>query len=328
MSIRFIQTYNIQSHKGDGNIIELPETGVVQLSGDNNDGKSVITKVMDAAIRQRLKDSDVRKALITRGYESGYLRVVKYNGDELLVNISRAASETFIQTTTNGQTVQRTLSMGGLKDLINEFGFHYNEKRDISLNIYNTYDPLLMVTTSGVVNLDLIKSATQDSKATRALENIRIVRKEVKEARDAYKGRLGQLEGMLATVVEYDTEKERLVLEEAIMLVEDVKILANPPMPPTFQDDSFLKDLLLLYPPSNIDSLMNELILPDEDLMSDLELLYSITKLTDLKEEIVNMYEIAVAVEKAICPTCERPHVMEGVELCRTVQEPVALQGY
>ena len=47
-ALKTIRTRNIQSHKDV--LIELPETGLVVFTGDNSNGKSVITKVLEDLI--------------------------------------------------------------------------------------------------------------------------------------------------------------------------------------------------------------------------------------------------------------------------------------
>lgn len=318
MAIAYLECRNIQAHKGNDNRITMPETGVVRLKGNNNDGKSVMPKAFSSSIKMDLGDPDVRKALITRGHEYGELEVCKTNGDTMLVHISKEASQTYYEFKFGeDEPIRRYLSNKGIDQLIALFGFHYNKNRDISLNIYSTYDPLLMVTTSGVTNLDLIQSAIKNSKAEVALTNLEEVRKNVKTTVKEIELHRETAIRTMSTLQEFDMEKEKLIIAIGSDLLRDLKNVKAPPMLPTFTDDSFLEDLIYLTPMSDIDKMLNEMILPEEDLITDLEVLYSIGKLADIKSEMHELIEIEDAIAKNICPTCLRPHITKEDIACQ-----------
>lgn len=320
MTILSIETINIQSHKDSDNKIILPEKGIVRFKGNNNDGKSVIPKVFEATVKQSLTDPDIRRTLISTGYSYGEFIITKTNGDKLKVHISEEASQTYYEFTFGEEVIKRYLSSKGIDSLIAEFGFHYIKKHDTSLNIYSTYDPLLMMTTSPTMNLDIIESAIKNTRAETALANIEEVRKEIKQnMRDIEVHKESSVKS-LASLQEYNISREETIINLGKMILTDLKYISQlPPEPPMFKDDSFLNDLVLLTPKVDFNELMKELIVPEQDLITDLSMLYRIGKLTDLRREIEELIEIEDAVAKDICPTCLRPHHMEVEVLCESV---------
>lgn len=163
-ALKTIRTRNIQSHEDV--FIELPETGLVVFTGDNSNGKSVITKVMEDVVSNAISNVRVRKSDINRDCNSGTLEITKYDGSSLFVNLNIEASQTWVSLTrANGEVVKRYLADKTIPDLVREFGFHYNKERDISLNICDSDSSVLFFGTSHVTNGDIITSALTDPDA-------------------------------------------------------------------------------------------------------------------------------------------------------------------
>lgn len=163
-ALKTIRTRNIQSHKDV--LIELPETGLVVFTGDNSNGKSVITKVLDDLISYSISNLRVRKSDINRDCNEGSLEITKYDGSSLYLNLNIEASQTWVRLTrANGETVTRYLADKTIPDLVREFGFHYNKDRDISLNVCEPDASVLFFGTSHATNGDIITSALTDPDA-------------------------------------------------------------------------------------------------------------------------------------------------------------------
>lgn len=163
-AIKTIRTRNIQSHKDV--YVELPETGLVVFTGDNSNGKSVIRRVLHDTISYSIRNVRVRKTLINKECNEGYLEITKYDGSVLFININVEAALTWVKLTrSNGEEVTRYLSDKTIPELIREFGFHYDDNRGISLNICDSDDSILFFRTSHATNYDIITSALTDSDA-------------------------------------------------------------------------------------------------------------------------------------------------------------------
>lgn len=163
-AIKTIRTRNIQSHRDV--YVELPETGLVVFTGDNSNGKSVIRRVLHDTISYAIRNVRVRKTLINKECNEGYLEITKYDGSVLLININIEAALTWVKLTRpNGEEVTRYLSDKTIPELIREFGFHYDDNRGVSLNICDSDESILFFRTSHATNYDIITSALTDSDA-------------------------------------------------------------------------------------------------------------------------------------------------------------------
>lgn len=140
MAIKTIEIVNIQSHEYTK--IELNKTGITRFYGENNDGKSVITKMVDYFIREKIKDPRVRKAMIRKTNTCGKLIITKYDGVIVTLHLDLEAAKTFVKLERPGQEFDvRYLADKSYPKLIRIAGFHYNKENDITLNTYQTNEP-------------------------------------------------------------------------------------------------------------------------------------------------------------------------------------------
>ena len=147
MTLKQIRTTNIQSHKSV--VIDLPEFGLIRIAGPNSAGKSVILKVLKYALENEIAKPKVRGSLISRRCSFGEATYVRWDDVELTIHLTIDASTTWISLKKpNEEPVVRYLADKNYRDLIAEFGFHYNEKRDFSINIGEGDKSILMYTTN------------------------------------------------------------------------------------------------------------------------------------------------------------------------------------
>ena len=112
-----------------------------------------------------------RKSLVNRDVAEGFLEIIRYDGTSLYVNINLEASKTYVKLTrANGEEVTRNLADKTIPDLVEEFGFHYNSDRGISLNICDSDESLLFFKTNHVTNGDILNSALTDNDVQRKYE--------------------------------------------------------------------------------------------------------------------------------------------------------------
>lgn len=169
--IKTIRTKNIQSHKNVS--IELPEKGLVVFVGENSHGKSVIDKVLMDLISGAIKTKSVRKSDLSRETAEGSFEITKYDGTSLYLNLNIEAASTWVRLTrSNGETVKRYLSDKNICDLVEEFGFHYNKERGISLHVSEAESALLFFKTNHVTNGDILSPAVEDRDAQVRIEHL------------------------------------------------------------------------------------------------------------------------------------------------------------
>lgn len=208
-AIKTIRTRNIQSHQDV--LIELPETGVVVFTGDNSNGKSVMRKVLSDVISGRIKQLRNRKSLVRRapGVHEGYLEITKYDGSKLTVCINLEASQTYVELVrAGGDTLKRYLSDKSFTDLVYEFGFHYNENRDISLNIFDSDDTLLFFRTSHATNGDVLDTALTDTDARMKYDVLNVQYNQAMQMRRTFEENARVAQTAKDAITIYDIEKE------------------------------------------------------------------------------------------------------------------------
>jgi len=214
LAIKTIRTHNIQSHK-DVNI-ELPERGLVVFTGDNSNGKSVIRKVLEDTISGAIKSPRVRKPLINRTASEGYCEITRYDGASLFININLEASRTFVRyTSPSGTETTRYLSDKSIGELMREFGFHYNENREVSLNICDSDNSILFFKTSHVTNGDILNSALVDTRAQKRAEALRERYHEAIALRQSFNDNLRVALAAKSEIKLYDVEAETSLLKQA-----------------------------------------------------------------------------------------------------------------
>lgn len=211
-AIKTIRTHNIQSHKDV--LIELPETGVVVFQGPNSNGKSVITKVIQDTVYNNISKLGTRKSLVNRDVAEGFLEIIRYDGSSLYVNINLEASKTYVKLTrANGEEVTRYLADKTIPDLVEEFGFHYNSDRGISLNICDSDESLLFFKTNHVTNGDILNSALTDNDVQRKYEALLNVNLEATNNRRVFAENLRVARAAKDAIVLYDIEQESKISE-------------------------------------------------------------------------------------------------------------------
>lgn len=287
-AIKTIHTRGIQSH--DDVLIELPETGLVVFSGDNSNGKSVIRKVLEDTIAYNINKAKVRKSLISKDRSEGSLEIIKYDGSSLYVNINLEASQTWVRLTrANGESVIRYLADKNIPELVREFGFHYNDTRDISLNICDSDDSILFFRTSHATNGDILVSALTDTEAQMRYDVLYEQYQEALSNRRQFLDNLQVAQAAKEALVLYNIEEEQEL--------HDICARAASLLSKFYWPDMKEVPEMIFLPTFNIRTLR----------------LQGYVELPHIPVVRMNIRDISavsldlIQIEKGVCPTCRRP---------------------
>lgn len=162
-------------------VIEIPENSITEFSGDNSNGKSILTKVIQALTSGDIRHKDVRRALIKDGTTKGIVSIVN-DTVQLGIILDEEISSSFVvydPDITNGdktKIIVRGLGdSGGCEALIKKFGFRVYNSGDICLQLHPTWGPIPFITTSGAVNDQIVQDITVDRVAQNFIESFETI---------------------------------------------------------------------------------------------------------------------------------------------------------
>lgn len=161
--------------------IEIPENSITEFSGDNSNGKSVLSKVIQALTNGDIRHKDVRCTLIKDGTTRGLVSIL--NGTvQLGLILDEEISESFLvydpDVTNNDKTkiiVRGLGDTGGCEALIKTFGFRTYNSGDICLQLHPTWGAIPFITTSGAVNDQIVQDITIDRVAQNFLDSFKSI---------------------------------------------------------------------------------------------------------------------------------------------------------
>lgn len=167
-----ILLHNIQSIRDAK--LEFPETGIVEFVGDNSNGKSILEKTLSAIVSGDIEDEEERRTLVSDGETSGY--VIMLRGQKCLsINIDHVRDKTIFQYTPDINNkeamITRTLREGGVKDLVEEFGWKVYDDGAICLQLYPTFGHIPFINTSTKVNAEITDDVLRDKIAEKFMGN-------------------------------------------------------------------------------------------------------------------------------------------------------------
>ncbi len=221
---------NIQSHINT--VLEFPETGIIRFLGDNSNGKSVLVKVLQDVVSNNISRPAARRSIIRRGNTFGELLQESYSGDTLYVHIDLEASQTYAELTINGQKpVRRYLADKAIPSLVRQFGWHFDDKSGVSINIHNDTDGLLFVDTRKATNFDLMSSMRSDAFAEAALEQLQELVKTTKQKRDEMRHAYDVAEATFVSLQSWDKEEEARIRDECLYYAGVLENLTLPQLP-------------------------------------------------------------------------------------------------
>lgn len=317
MAFKSIKLTNIQSHRST--TYELPETGIVNICGENSDGKSVLTKaIFNTLIQPSLHIKEKRLSLLSRWASVGEIRCEFYDRPGLTVHIEREVSNTYYVADSNNIKVFVNGQSDYLKAMLQEFGLS-------PMNIYRTLTPIPFVTSSAADNYKEIATCTRDFAVENAVENLKQQKDTIKKTKEQFAGLQEKAQIQLDSLVSYDMEKEQDFSRKGSIFAVLLKCLHSTPTNleklelPIFDKpvayDITLKDmdkLSMPKPKSNVKSLsintpsVNSLRFysapPKVDDPLQLKPLNILQEVSFIEEDLASIQKI----KESTCPTCGR----------------------
>lgn len=230
MYIKQIITRNIQNHAEV--VLDLPATGLIVLTGDNSNGKSVVVKVTRALVMNELKKPRKRASLVNRKCTFGEAIYTRDDDTVLTVHIAREASGTYLSLAKPGEEpVVRYLADKTYMDLVRTFGLHVAGESGITLNIAEADEALLFYKTPYKTNYEVIQIATSDSKANAAAEQLSNTLQEARNFRDQCAASARAIQPALQDLKIYDVEVLRAKREKMFRYYKILSKLYFPTLP-------------------------------------------------------------------------------------------------
>lgn len=298
-----IMTHNIKSHEDVH--IRLPQSGIVRFKGPNNAGKSVIPDLLYEIIACKLHILRDRRPYVSKWADEGYMRIIRNDGAELLVNVHKESAKTFYRLSLPGQEIiTRYIADKNLRELISLFGFHWNEEREMSLNLHKTFDPVLYITTSERYNYDILNSVITDPVTEDALKYIQETYKGFDDARKQLVARIDERQNFIAGM-EFCEEE---VLEQKKLILQKLSKLIKALTTHDVFDEKPEIDISVIekMDTSSAYNALSGFVHTEVKYYDAIEILLDLPRWTDFSEEIESYIKLVDAYDNGICATCGR----------------------
>lgn len=171
-----VDLVNVQSISEAHIVIE--DNTIVEFVGDNSNGKSILSKVVEYLTKGDLIHKDVRDALIKDDTEAAVI-LITMNKRQIGVVLKHELKDSIMMYVPNidkeneqGGKILRPLSdSDGCQSLLRDFGFRTYSKGDICLQLAPTFGAVPFVTTGGGTNNDIVTDITIDKVADEFLKS-------------------------------------------------------------------------------------------------------------------------------------------------------------
>ena len=278
---------NIQSHIHT--VLEFPETGIVRFLGDNSNGKSVLVKVLEDVVSNRITRPANRRSIIRRGNSSGELLLERYDGVTLYVKIHVEAAQTYAELSRPDMPVtRRYLADKAIPLLVKDFGWHFDSNHKVSINIHTDTDGLLFVDTDKSTNFDLLNSVRTDQNAEAALTGLEILIKATKQERERFLSQFQSYEMLYNNLPMWNIEEEQDKRDSCLYYANIIDCLEIPPVP----------DVSITLPPHFISMV---------PAVPDVKIPVLIPPFTEPAPDLTATFNELIEIRSGICPTCKRP---------------------
>lgn len=285
-----IDLQNIQAI-GNAHIVVENNT-IVEFVGDNSNGKSVISKVIENLVSGDIAHEDVRRTLIKDNTEQGVV-IFTYNEKQLGLILKPAVKESLIMYKPNiiddpENAIFRAINdADGLNAIVREFGFRAYANGDICLQLHPTWGAIPFITTSGATNNSIVEDITRDKIADNFLSSFQTITFPVfKEKIARLQKEHDSAKAVLDNMESYDWRAYDAIYEELSEVYQQIKDYEY-----CYIDDIPVPDLSVV-PVSNI-QIPDILIIQFYDLCSRI----SYPKSLDDYLKVLS----------GVCPTCGRP---------------------
>lgn len=161
-----IDLRNVQAI-GDAHI-EIEDNSIVEFVGDNSNGKSIISKVIEYMTKGDLIHKDVRCSLINDDAEEAVF-IITHDNEQLALLLREELSKSFIMYVEDIRKEEKILRLISDREayeiILHKFGFRTYAKGDICLQLFPTFGIIPFVTTSGATNNEIVDDITRDKVA-------------------------------------------------------------------------------------------------------------------------------------------------------------------
>lgn len=230
MVLKRITTRNLQSHKEV--VVDLPPSGFIVFTGNNNNGKSVIGKTTLALLNGSIAKPRKRGSLVDRNSTFAEIEYLRDDGVRLLVHIQREAAGTYFRYyAQTGEMTERYLADKSYKELLQLFGWHYDENAEVSLQIAEADDALLFYKTSLKKNGFILETATTDPSAEIVLTRMTELLKESRNYRDVYTKQISALGENLRSLRIENVQPLRGKVERLEVIKRNLSVFHKPVLP-------------------------------------------------------------------------------------------------
>lgn len=196
---------------GDAHI-QIEENSIVEFVGDNSNGKSVLSKMLDAITKGDLTDLETRNSLI-KDYTEQAVFIMTYRTRQLGILLKRELKESYMVFTPNINDkdvafVRNISDVEGCEQLVHKFGFRVYSKGDICLQIAPTFAPIPFISTSSRVNGEIVKDIKTDKVAQSFIDSFSgITYPAFKERVKNLKAQIQSMQTVLDNMELYDWRK-------------------------------------------------------------------------------------------------------------------------
>lgn len=284
-----IDLQNIQAI-GNAHIVVENNT-IVEFVGDNSNGKSVISKVIENLVSGDIAHEDVRRTLIKDNTEQGVV-IFTYNEKQLGLILKPAVKESLIMYKPNivddpENAIFRAINdADGLNAIVREFGFRAYANGDICLQLHPTWGAIPFITTSGATNNSIVEDITRDKIADNFLSSFQTITFPVfKEKIARLQKEHDNAKAVLDNMESYDWRAYDAIYEKLSEIYQQIKDYKYG-----YIEDIPIPDLSVL-PVSRVQ-------IPDIPIVKFYDLCPTIEYPTELDDY--------VKVLNGVCPTCGR----------------------
>lgn len=285
-----IDLQNIQAI-GNAHIVVENNT-IVEFVGDNSNGKSVISKVIENLVSGDIAHEDVRRTLIKDNTEQGVV-IFTYNEKQLGLILKPAVKDSLIMYKPNiiddpENAIFRAINdADGLNAIVREFGFRAYANGDICLQLHPTWGAIPFITTSGATNNSIVEDITRDKIADNFLSSFQTITFPIfKEKIARLQKEHDSAKAVLDNMESYDWRAYDAIYEELSEVYQQIKDYEY-----CYIDDIPVPDLSVV-PVSNIQ-------IPDIPIIQFYDLCSRIPYPKSLDDYL--------KVLSGVCPTCGRP---------------------
>jgi len=186
-------------------VIQIKDHSIVSFQGENSNGKSTLSRMLEYLISGDLRNKSIRQALIRDGSDHAEFYVQwdkKILGVIIYPDIARSALMYSADYTNKLEQAVR-VGLGdtdGYKALLSNIGLKSYAKGEVSLNISPTFAPIPLVTTSGTTNFEILNDFKTDRFADEFLHLFQSVTfPAFKRRAEEYRIRISELERITST---------------------------------------------------------------------------------------------------------------------------------